>query len=1087
MTRPLFTSLVIAFFLSLALSFTTGAQTAPESSVRIGIYNPDSPELGALLTTALGKRKDIELVEREALERIGDEAKTQQLASDDPVALGKLLNADGLLFVEKGKEGLQVRLTSVSLGYVLFDDPFESSVSLEEATRIIEHKVAAYRSKIKLTPEQAIPVSVLNFRGEISSRGMKDLERKLTLLFESRLASLPRFVVLERRHAWSVGFERSLDAAPGTLLHGVYRIDGLMSISSETPDNLLLKLRIRQPNGKCDSADITGLKTDLPGLVEKILEEFNKRSVNAALTTAPEATAKEARDYLEEGIWARRNGQPKAALEALDSAELLGEKAVDLWAARIRVLCDLGGDVPDLFNGSDWMNLHRIPSMKNPELVMPKEPRSDERADQMFRAIDDMNRYKKADGPHHLEVFGYHNGRVSSIGGEGQADMLESYILNASSKVLLLLDQLQHPRTEEMRQALRDLVGYDPEHRQLGGVHALEYAVIWSHSPAEVLTFYHALCSKYPKLFIEPRSPIDKPSEFPSGNELDRILFRDGPDHFCYPLAKTPQERTTIFYDLVTRLIADPVTKPLGLAVQTRWAKPSEKASACQEFLAELWKGREVLLQNRSLGIFLKRAIDFQTSISKPACPELVSLIRYYLQNDTQGKPDKFVWEPSLFPPEDAPSLLNDLQANKKRYLASQPDFYRKMIEFNYSKMEEKYAKYFELPRLPATLDSERPLEVNRFWTPCKILTNEKLVIQTIRATRGNDDTLWIYGSEHQPQRKGRGINTTARAVLFNVSLPDLKTECTMLPWPVYPQRWNFHSILADSNGVYLASRNYSDKDILDRYQFSSKTWQHHEIFPGFDQLFLVDGKIYYSTRPESGLCRYDLQSKQSVILASSRRRPAQNQFDDEDHYLIWEVFLAPDGKVCAQFQTGNYIIQETPGDWPQCPDFDHSLRYSKDRYADSIYYSCGSTTHSNREESTFNLTSKGGVRFSTSIDRMKKGGETMGYGYRGDDIFMLNQKDILTLLWFKAGNPEPIPIPLRLKIDDETQALLKSVYPPAIFNEIKIPDFSRPEFFKMVVTDQGICLFAHFGGFWFLPFSDIDAYLKSVESPSAN
>ena len=62
----------------------------------------------------------------------------------------------------------------------------------------------------------------------------------------------------------------------------------------------------------------------------------------------------------------------------------------------------------------------------------------------------------------------------------------------------------------------------------------------------------------------------------------------------------------------------------------------------------------------------------------------------------------------------------------------------------------------------------------------------------------------------------------------------------------------------------------------------------------------------------------------------------------------------------------------------------------------------------------------------------------------------------------------------------------MKSIYEPYILSEIKIPEASRHEILKMIVTDQGIYLLAHYGGIWFLPYSDVDAYLKSAQANSS-
>src|SRR5471032_3335071 len=75
---------------------------ADPASVRVAVISDaDNQNLAALVTTELSSSPDISLVERDDLAKIGDELKLQQLAGGDAVALGRLVGADGLLFLNK--------------------------------------------------------------------------------------------------------------------------------------------------------------------------------------------------------------------------------------------------------------------------------------------------------------------------------------------------------------------------------------------------------------------------------------------------------------------------------------------------------------------------------------------------------------------------------------------------------------------------------------------------------------------------------------------------------------------------------------------------------------------------------------------------------------------------------------------------------------------------------------------------------------------------------------------------------------------------------------------------------------------------
>lgn len=325
------------------------------------VSTPDVADLAALVTTELSSCPDISLVERDDLAKAGDELKLQQWAGSDAVSLGKLIGADGLIFIGKGPNGLEVRLTAVGLGYALFDDQNASDVDLPQLAKSISHRVVGYAPKLKLDPAKAIPISVLNLRADYATTDSIALERKLTLLLESRLTSVPEYVVLERRHAWSLGFEHSLDAAAKPLLQGIYLIDGTLSLPAKDRGDFEVNLRLRSPHGQQSDTSVAGSQSDLAALVEKMIIEIRKTTGSSA--ALPEwKSQNEAREYALEGIWGWQHKANEAALEALDSAELLGEKAPELFAIRARVLCAQATEgvrfLPEVIPLKDWTPGH---------------------------------------------------------------------------------------------------------------------------------------------------------------------------------------------------------------------------------------------------------------------------------------------------------------------------------------------------------------------------------------------------------------------------------------------------------------------------------------------------------------------------------------------------------------------------------------------------------------------------------------------------------------------------------------------------------------------------------------------------------
>ncbi len=124
--------------------------------------------------------------------------------------------------------------------------------------------------KLRLAPGKGVPISVLNLRCDIGGARSAALERDITLLLESRLSAVPEYVVLERRHAGALGFERSLDSEASTLPPGSCLLDGTFGLPTPGTGELTVRLRLRGPSAGAAPLEVTGREDDLPGLAEKL-------------------------------------------------------------------------------------------------------------------------------------------------------------------------------------------------------------------------------------------------------------------------------------------------------------------------------------------------------------------------------------------------------------------------------------------------------------------------------------------------------------------------------------------------------------------------------------------------------------------------------------------------------------------------------------------------------------------------------------------------------------------------------------------------------------------------------------------------
>ena len=144
--------------------------------------------------------------------------------------------------------------------------------------------------------------------------------------------------------------------------------------------DVTIHLRLRSPAKQQTPLEIHGTDADLPGLVEKMTTEIEK-ACGVTIAATPWQPETEAREYLKEGIWGWRNHADDPALEALDSAELLGEKAPDLVPIRIGVLLDRATRSLDI--------VEKDSSDQVPKSIPPIDPIIDD----TLRAISEAARY----------------------------------------------------------------------------------------------------------------------------------------------------------------------------------------------------------------------------------------------------------------------------------------------------------------------------------------------------------------------------------------------------------------------------------------------------------------------------------------------------------------------------------------------------------------------------------------------------------------------------------------------------------------------------------------------------------------------
>jgi nucleoredoxin len=1058
---------IIALALSLcAVASAQETATAPHVAV---VADARSGDLASIIVADLSNDPTLTLVERNDMAKIGDEIKLQQLAADNAVRLGQMLGADGLLFVKKQPTGFQIRLTAVGLGYAVFDDPLsaDADTDLSHLAQLIAQRITDYAPKLKLKPDAAVPISVLNVRADYSSDNAIGLEQKLSLLLESKLAAQPDYVVLERRHAGAILFEKSLsNANPQSTLEGAYVVDGSFD-QATTPgaNDLTVHLRLRSPASQENPLEIQGSTNHLGALADQMAAAIQK-AIGKPSPSAIWQPEKEAREYLLEGIWAWQHGDINAALQALDSADMLGEKAPDLEAARIHVLCCKAVGSTD---------------MTNVFPPTPDDPYPEARVEAIRRAFDEEQRFAAGGAQQPLQILANRD-----MG--GMITRYRSAVSQAAASLLIMLDRTNSPEADDIRSQLRTYLHFDPLQGQLPDDFdtAINNADNLAVSPEEEKACYYlAMVSPAvgPWLAVE--------------NHLQ-------PNSFCARFIPDLNARQAAFSQYLQGLVADEAARPLALFELAAWNKSEtgDQSSDFQNFVDDLWNERDKLMANGRLPFFLDFAFGLESSSNVTvANPRLIDTLHFLLQHS--GGIDGHLaraWQPELFPANDAPRLWNELQV-----LAAKPS--SPGSNFFFDQMRTRYVNRWGLPQ---DSTSAQTLIVNRFWYPKDAAAGGEFSLNPRHPLIMDATGVWA-------SVETGGNDEPLKATLYHIGIDPAQTN-PFTTAPAIESPIDVMGLVATTDALYIVGSpqyQWGVKCLVARYDLHTQHWDQHDV-PLSNDISLAAGHFYLTLTgrdirdQESGIARYDDQTGATTLLASSRRNPPQNQFDGRTYYTIRGIFTGPGNKPCASIGFGEtYLINDTPGEWPRLIDSGATDFILSDGTRTIVY---GTRDNGNKSlgDVVFMIDpSKDQPELLLGAPAQSLGTEMQGkygpmpaawpsppvwptpaagainsseYGIRNNDLFAcVSDKATLKseIVWFQRGRPEPVHIPLSFELNDDDAGVYKKIEDaePAEKRQFLENPLAGG---KMFWGPSGIFFAVSRLGFFFLPYTDIDAYLKA-------
>ncbi|HEY8965982.1 MAG TPA: hypothetical protein VIM58_06040 [Candidatus Methylacidiphilales bacterium] len=1034
---------LVPAFLFLCASIAFGADASSASTVRIAVIgDATTADLSALLTADLAKQPGLVLVEREALAKIGDERALREMAAKDGAALGRLLAADGLLFLSKDDTGCEARFTAVRLGLVLFDlaiDPKAQAPSeLKQVAENLGGRIAGLVPKLGLQLGEAVPISLLGLHSDLGGTRANAVERALSLLLEKDLVAAPKLVVLERRHAGALALEHDLlagaDAQPAS---GLWWIDGTLALPDVSDGEIAAVLRLRSPVGAAPlSIQAKGPASDLPKLAAALALSVAKAAGGGTPAVPPGNRSEgEARQYLMEGLWAVRHGKREEALAAFDSAALLGEKASDLLAGRIDAQLKIGSG-------------------------MDRKPGEglDERADALLGALHDLDRYAREKGESRLEIMdAYHTG-------EGAGRFMTDRLFIDGSAVLRMLREKGSSRTDAFREALRTFAGFDPLHGQVPTSWRITDAVDeWAESPEEEVAYYRARCSSLPQgaYILKQRIHMDR---------------------FCARFLPQKEDREAVFFKMVDDMLQDPKTRLLALYQYSIHGEKEARQKQYQTYLDSLWEQRETLQAQDHLGCFLMLGFGNREALPPPADPKLIALLHYYLQTQKKwGDDPQDVWNPEFFPKEEAASLWNDLEACKARCVPNggggTPSYF--------GRLEDAYVRVFGEPPGAAS----KPLSVARTWYAGQGATDLFGVVAEA------SDGLWIANGDTKTDTVQRLRFEGDRVAASPLALPFSRVEGVVeMEKCLYVSGWSNDEMVL---GRYdLAAGTWQTRPVAGLMHLFAVGGNLYFSITGEDWVIgrydwdKNEKVILASSRRTPPQNQFDSKANLHIgtVFAGPGGKPCVRI--ERGAYDI----LEKPGEWPETFTLNNWYFSETIGGRTlfSGPGDPHEQSWAV-AIVDPVKAIPEEWIGTPDPIRPYGLAVNDPVPPSHVAPEWSKqplwpGKYPAGsYLLHGDDLFYFAHSrdgvDRFHLLWFRRGRLDPIRVPLEFSIDGQTKERLR----PYEMNTVrpiidKTDSFAAFANLTCVATSRGLFFKCAGAIVWFLPYADLDAYLADAK-----
>lgn len=962
---------LVAFVVAATLE--TGAQpNSPPVRLALVASEPQALMAADLLTVELSKKEHVQLLERTEIERVYREQGLPS-ANVDYRKLGQVLGADGLLLLEMAKEGtnqfLTVRLVAVKPGVILGAlRTLWPVMDAAQWARWIPTHFGPLFPKFGVLLKDAVPISVVNLRSAVRSPESQETERQLTLLAIERLTRQRELFVLERRRMDLLAGEKELKGLDESAFwNGSYLLDGVIDRDSYSKDTVSLIARLTPPRGGAPlPIELSGSRTNLPDLINRLGDKVTQNLKLASSRTAWNP-ADEAEQYFDEAKWAFRWRMWHEAQAACESSWALGRRTKEVadlrirsyreeavparnsWAATHPATPEYAPDINKLAPAiravqlyerdsraylmdegrpdTNWYTLSLDVLLSTSELLRqfyyfpPARQGHEQRLEELrlsARETAQMLSVHPAYGsfsPRTHPIFIYANNDVALVDSPNLATIEAgggTFWCETPEQGVELYRELAHKGfLSRQRRVLRhDLIGWTVEDEKRAPAIWREFIqeVCSSTNPVtQVEGFYQAFAAaKTDREYVECAQRLFKAAvdNAPAMNAagLAEGLMKDIEDLYHETNVQFEPQRERIPWNVIKTFrteFAQPIESSIRQA-RLDGLKEYLRTNAqfdCSLFESRFLRGRYT--QNAPLSLYLAADLKLPNRpYTEFEARELLPLVKAYRERITEHRDGM------------SPAYVGQWYNITNSFASLERELAQGLVSDPPASTSRPAVAVKPPAQPPPALasSSSNVVHVTRFWSmphPWPIEEYWPFPAFTINTVYYRAERLWF---------EVRNGNEPPKAVIFGVSLSDMKTEVIELPLDIIGlPRGSFNF---DVMGNFLY---YGAGDRIKRYSLRAKTWEDLPTpTQGYARLTTLNGRLFVST--VDSIIEITKDGKGAEILASSRRRPALSVLDSVDGYghSPPPVFLGPSGSLRTLIGTSIYTLETNKNQWSQ-------------------------------------------------------------------------------------------------------------------------------------------------------------------------